>query len=622
MMATVELFVSHTPNRDDFRVNRSFVNNVIAGADFHEGPIPEGFFLDNTGDNISSHNRSFCELTTLYWAWKNKEADYYGFCHYRRLFSFSTRPLQRKRQLGVYPFKHLSEKALQELCWDEDAVYAAIEGYDFIVAQHIDTKELYAKSILGHWADAPDLRNEDYERFLGILKETYPHLSEIALSFSQGRSFYPCNMFIARKEILDEYCSILFDVLQRFEECADMTHSRIEEMRVTGHLAERFCGIYYEYLRREGSYKLKELEIALFEDTTPAGEVKRTKEDARGIALAAGEGYVPYLEVTLESLCQNASGNMDYDIVIFNKDISSKSRSLLKQAVRKYPHFSLRFIGVAPLVEDYNLTVQGIIDHVTVETFYRFLILDVMKDYDKVLYLDCDLLVQDDISQLFDEDIGNCLVGAVIDADYLSQLNNHGSRYLNREMAESERLRYTRDVLGMSDPYKYFQAGVLMLNITELNKASSTEKLMQMALRSEFIYMDQDILNKVCDGRVHFFDLSWNVQIAHRLGPGRLNLIKEMAPAEVAYEYLASRQYPRIIHYSGAEKPWNQPDCDFATEYWMVARSTQLYETMLHNMIIFQRKNRLRFKWQGIKKDIRYFQKRVYRHLKRRIWRN
>ena len=94
-MSDIKIFVTHTPNRDTMRVNNSLFYNVIAGSDFQTKEVPEGVYQDNQGDNISSLNKSYCELTTQYWAWKNMQADYYGFCHYRRFFSFSEKKIKR-----------------------------------------------------------------------------------------------------------------------------------------------------------------------------------------------------------------------------------------------------------------------------------------------------------------------------------------------------------------------------------------------------------------------------------------------------------------------------------------------------------------------------------------------
>ena len=65
-MSDIKIFVTHTPNRDTMRVNNSLLYNVIAGSDFQTKEVPEGVYQDNQGDNISSLNKSYCELTTQY----------------------------------------------------------------------------------------------------------------------------------------------------------------------------------------------------------------------------------------------------------------------------------------------------------------------------------------------------------------------------------------------------------------------------------------------------------------------------------------------------------------------------------------------------------------------------
>ena len=94
-MSDIKIFVTHTPNRDTMRVNNSLLYNVIAGSDFQTKEVPEGVYQDNQGDNISSLNKSYCELTTQYWAWKNMQADYYGFCHTAVFFLSVKRNLKR-----------------------------------------------------------------------------------------------------------------------------------------------------------------------------------------------------------------------------------------------------------------------------------------------------------------------------------------------------------------------------------------------------------------------------------------------------------------------------------------------------------------------------------------------
>lgn len=67
-MSEIKLFVTHTPNRNTVRIEHPLMYNVIAGSAFLTQSVPEGMLLDNEGDNISFKNKSYCELTTQYWA--------------------------------------------------------------------------------------------------------------------------------------------------------------------------------------------------------------------------------------------------------------------------------------------------------------------------------------------------------------------------------------------------------------------------------------------------------------------------------------------------------------------------------------------------------------------------
>jgi lipopolysaccharide biosynthesis glycosyltransferase len=94
--------------------------------------------------------------------------------------------------------------------------------------------------------------------------------------------------------------------------------------------------------------------------------------------------------------------------------------------------------------------------------------------------------------------------------------------------------------------------------------------------------LDQDILNHLCEGRVKYIDMSWNLMVD--FGYIRRKCIISKAPSYLIEKYDNARQKPKIIHYAGPEKPWYYPEMDFAVEFWNVARKTKYYETILWNM--------------------------------------
>lgn len=590
-MTNLQVFITHSPNSNNFLIERPYVTNVIAGAHFQNGALPAGMQPDNTGDNISERNPSFCELTTIYWAWKNVQADYYGFCHYRRLLSFATQSLKGKLESdwGVYNIECLTDRSLEMLGWGPDRPELKIEDYDLLIGEHIKTHDLWASNVRDHWCKADVLYEDDLDLFLEVLSEKYPDMANVAKEYIAGDDFYPCNMFVATRELFDEYCSKMFDVFFEFEERADFSRYSIEATRVTGHLAERFTGIFYRFVQKRHGLRSRELEVVRFEKTAPLMQLNPTSKDAKGIVFAANDAYAPYLGTCLRSLCENLDQNLPCDIVIFNTDFSADSKARFCEIVAPYPQVNLRFVDVTPWIDGYSPKVEGIIDHVSVETFYRFLILEIMAPYDQVLYLDSDMIIDHNVSPLLMTDLGDDLIGAVIDADYLAQLNNFDMTEDN--IAESSRRIYSEEVLGLAEPFDYFQAGVLLLNVRALRQVVSLESLMQMASSDTYIYMDQDILNIVCQGRVRFLDVRWNVMMDHHVGEGRGKLIKRYTPANVAQAYLESRKDPFIIHYAGPEKPWVNPECDFADIFWRYARKTSFYEPIINRMARYRSTN-------------------------------
>ncbi|MCI7746522.1 MAG: glycosyltransferase family 8 protein, partial [Collinsella sp.] len=209
--------------------------------------------------------------------------------------------------------------------------------------------------------------------------------------------------------------------------------------------------------------------------------------------------------------------------------------------------------------------------HISIETYYRFLIQDVLPAYDKVLYLDSDLVILDDIAKLFNVELANNLVAATRDIDYAGNLN----------MTDGKRRDYSETVLHLRQPFDYFQAGVLVLNLAEMRKLHSLDEWLALATDSQFIYDDQDILNSECQGRVFYLDQAWNVMTDC---DGRIRKVFSFAPAEMFDAFMTAYADPKIVHYAGYEKPWNCVTCDKPEHYWKYARSTPFYEHLLFSM--------------------------------------
>ena len=271
----IKIFIAcHKPT---YLLENSLLIPVQVGAGIAEKRIP-GMQYDDDGDNISEKNKQYCELTAQYWAWKNVEAEYYGFFHYRRYLSFDRvyaigkdgrRPRGKRPQ--IYTELDDIREDLTAYCLTEEKMESVIKQYDMltILREHINTT-VYHQFCQYHSPKAID-------EIVDILKDRHPEYTAAALEYLESRDIYYMNMFIMKKTLFMEYASWLFDILEAFER--DFSLSGKMEDRLLGYLAERLFGVFYTYQRQKGVL-CAELPYLKFYDTDlekEGGSVERGK---------------------------------------------------------------------------------------------------------------------------------------------------------------------------------------------------------------------------------------------------------------------------------------------------------------------------------------------------------
>ena len=199
----------------------------------------EGFMHDDEGENISYLNRSYCELTAQYWAWKNVDADYYGFFHYRRYLypNIKTKKIYRIN-------KRPTEKLLDKLGYND--FERLIERYDVIVPKR---ENMYVP-VREHYSNAPYHHIKDLNLIEEIIRENFPQYSLAADEYLSGTNNYFGNIFIMKKQLFYDYCEWLFSILQEFDNRADTSDYGQQDKRVDGYLAERLLGIYFTFHKK------------------------------------------------------------------------------------------------------------------------------------------------------------------------------------------------------------------------------------------------------------------------------------------------------------------------------------------------------------------------------------
>lgn len=189
-----------------------------------EGKQDIGYQGDNTGDNISSKNVNYCELTGLYWAWKNLEADYLGLAHYRRHFTV-------KGAKGMKKERIIQKAQLEKLLEKTDILLPSPRNY------YIETN--YSQYVHAH-------HREDLDYTRGIIQEKYPKYIKAYDESMKRTTGHRFNMFIMKQDKFDAYCEWLFDVLFELERRLDISQYNKNDARVFGFVSERLLDVWIE----------------------------------------------------------------------------------------------------------------------------------------------------------------------------------------------------------------------------------------------------------------------------------------------------------------------------------------------------------------------------------------
>lgn len=572
-MSDIKIFVSC--HKDSYVPKNPLLYKVQVGTALSKKRLET--LHDDEGENISDRNKAYCELTAQYWAWKNVKADYYGFFHYRRYMSFLEEyPVQKdgsvasKKAIPYLPCDTPTE-GVQQFSITQEQMEKTIEKYDIVtLLRERSNSTAYEQYCQFH-------KKEDLDRMLEILERMYPEYTEAAKTYMASKELYFMNMYVMRKQEFFSYMGWLFPLLEEFERQTDFSDYSEQEYRACAYLAERLFAIWFTYVKKNTEKKCCELPYVIFENTEPEISIKPAfGEDSINIVMASDDRFVPYMSVALQSLLENGNPEKKYDVIILHTKIPADLQKRVAVLGKGKDNVSIRFCNINNYVKSIPFRSH---QHISVETFYRYFIMDLLPDYKKVLYLDSDIVVQGDVAELYETEMGNNLIAAAKDMDVIGTYKN-----------KIEMQQYLLEKLKLSEPLNYFQAGVLLMNLEELRKTVTTQQLIERTLEAKWNFVDQDVLNQFCKGRVTFLHQRWNVLMDWKYSMHTRMENMSCTPRTLWKEYCEARENPSIIHYAGAWKPWNTPNCDFAEEFWQAARKSPFYEWILYENIAGEKK--------------------------------
>jgi len=258
------------------------------------------------------------------------------------------------------------------------------------------------------------------------------------------------------------------------------------------------------------------------------------------IFLAADDNYAPFVLTTILSVLDHTKSFCCF--YVLSDGISDDNKKIISENLELYSNFSLKFVDISSEYTE-NFEIMG---HQTLATYYRFWIADMFPNLSKAIYLDVDVIVTGDIRELFDTDLGECVLGAVPDMGNRQHLDN------------------VKRHIGMSIDYEYFNAGVMLMDLDRWRENNITDKLLEIEKihHGHLLHNDQDILN------IYFTNSYQELSM-------RFNSMKSVIPNCI------------IRHYADKPKPWEiKPElCVKLFEnyklFWSYATRTSFYEMLL-----------------------------------------
>ena len=200
-----------------------------------------GLIGDDTGDNISGKNSNYCELTGLYWAWKNLEADYIGLVHYRRYFTHKDGHNNEDKK--KYILQHNDWLNLLGKC-------------DIIVPKK---RKYYIETNYSHYAHAHN--KFDLDKTRDVIKKSYPEYLDSFDQVMKQTSAHMFNMFVMKKDKFDVYCKWLFSILFELENRIDISSYNTAEARVFGYISELLLDVWLD----KNNFTYKEVNVTFME---------------------------------------------------------------------------------------------------------------------------------------------------------------------------------------------------------------------------------------------------------------------------------------------------------------------------------------------------------------------
>lgn len=286
------------------------------------------------------------------------------------------------------------------------------------------------------------------------------------------------------------------------------------------------------------------------------------------VAIVVNNLYAPYAGVFIQSLLDHASEKNNYDIIIFQRDISIENKRLLNGLVADHTNVSIRFYDPTALFLLFHLNCEEK-GNCPIDVFCKIIFPHIFNYSGRVIAVDIDTLLKTDIARLIGADLEGYCVGGVrhvgLNGKYLCDYTLFRNNLRIRD--------YVQNVLefGADDLKNYVNGGIFLFDRDKYVHELDIETILDTVRQGRYFYQEQDILNVLMKGRIKALDFAWNLVAVPNHGDMRF-----YDAGSKLYGGAWERAFdnPYLLHWAGKPKPWVCPDVPWGSEWWQTALRT------------------------------------------------
>lgn len=286
--------------------------------------------------------------------------------------------------------------------------------------------------------------------------------------------------------------------------------------------------------------KIKNREDISMRARTETRTRAKNGKNAVNVFFASDRSYLPYLAVAIASLSEHASARYFYNIRILSEDLSEESLYGVIKGIK--PNVKISVFNVADKISHIKKELAlRLRDYYSDAIYYRMFIAEMFPTLSRAVYLDSDIVLNADVAKLYFTPIGDNVLGAVTDESV---------------MAVDVFREYVKKHVKMTRAEHYFNSGVLVMNLDKMRRENIKDQFISLLCKYNFktVAPDQDYLNFLCKGKIHYLDRGWNK-----------HAIKEN---EIDNKNLY------LMHFNMFNKPWKYSGVQNEDLFWKYAKNT------------------------------------------------